>query len=159
MFYMACLILCIWLYVYVFHLETTNGLFFSFCIPCLILCHVLYFSILYDMGCWHPIGLGTNGLLCSVGKQKTAKKHHNLIPSPATLSHTRSEHSFPSCAPLMSKTGAAPLDPAGIRCVVPPNHYPRSVYRPILSVYRSCGPVSRAAQVPGRGVIYQPPIR
>jgi hypothetical protein len=144
MFYMTCLILC-----HVFHLETKMACFFLLYPMLDSMSCIIFLSILFDMGCRPPGGLGTNGLLNSCKIKNSKKKHHNFIPSPTTLFHTCSEHSFPLSAPLLSETGASPLDPARIHRVAPPNRLPRSVYRSILAVYQYCGPVSRAAQVPG----------
>jgi hypothetical protein len=43
---------------------------------------IIFFSILYNMGFWPPIGLATNALVSIVGKQKTEEeKNRTLSPS------------------------------------------------------------------------------
>jgi hypothetical protein len=114
--------------------------FFSFCIPCLILCHVLLFfhSLLHRLQtycwAWHRWAVVHSWKT----KNSNNKTHHNLIPSPTTLSHTHSEHSSPLSPSLLPETSVSHLDPAGFCCATPPNCRPGSVYR-------SCWPVSRAA--------------
>jgi hypothetical protein len=128
--------------------------FFLFCIPCLILCHVLLFfhSLLHRLQtycwAWHRWAAVHSWKT----KNSNNKTHHNLIPSPATLSHTHSEHSSPLSPSLLPETSVSHLDPAGFRRAAPPNCRPGSVYR-------SCWPVSRAAQVLGGGAVYRPSFR
>jgi hypothetical protein len=92
-----------WFIFFLFYpmLDSMSCSFFSF----------FRHGLLNSCWAWHK------GLLCIVGKQKKRKKYHNLIPSPATLSHTRSYHSFPPSGPLQSKTAPSPLDPVGIHPV------------------------------------------
>jgi hypothetical protein len=76
-------------------------IFFSFSTPCLILCHVVFFSffrhgLLNSCWAWHK------GLLCIVGKQKEGKKTITLspprLPYPISVQTTPSPRAAP-CSP------------------------------------------------------------
>jgi hypothetical protein len=72
------------------------------------------------------LGLAQMGCCAHLENKKQQKKHHNLIPSLATLSHTHSEHSSPrapTCCPKPACLLKIRPDSA-----VPPSHRPRSVY-------------------------------